>query len=214
MSSPTRRPFGKPARSPPRMPEVVRGRVRRDRDVQPEHVGVRRAGVVLEPPAGRRRSGSRSAGSRPDRHGCPSSRRGSGTRRGRGRAGARPARDAGRSAGTPRRRRGCSWFQLVLLAERDDHLVEERVAEPRDLHPGAGLRGLHLLVVEHARLAAARRTPDRRAPTSGSARRRRRLRAVLGQHRDRDLDRDRVDVQRLRRVDAGRRRQRDQVRGR
>ena len=37
-------------------------------------------------------------------------------------------------------------------------------------------------------------------------------RAVWREHRDRDLDRDRVDVERLRRVDAVRRRERDQVR--
>ena len=95
----------------------------------------------------------------------------------------------------------------VLLAERDDHLVEQRVAEPRDLHPRADLRcplslrmPIGLVEPSSTGRLAARAAPD--AEHRLRARRVGRHLAVPRQLRDRDLDRDRVHVQRAR---AGRR---------
>ena len=70
-SSNTRRPFGNPARSPPRMPLMFGVAARRDRHVEPQLVGEHRPGVVLEP--GDEPAGSRSAGSPPGRRGPSSS---------------------------------------------------------------------------------------------------------------------------------------------
>ena len=52
---------------------------------------------------------------------------------------------------------------LVLLAHRHDDLVEQRVAQARDLDPRARLGALVVGVVEQPRLAPARGAPDARA---------------------------------------------------
>ena len=97
----------------------------------------------------------------------------------------------------------------VLLAERDDHLVEQRVAQARDLHPWPGLRALVVGAVGDPHLAAAGCTPDAEhrlgaGHVFGN-------RVVGRQLADRDLDRDRVDVERLQGVHAGRHHRRNQV---
>ena len=109
--SKTRRPFGKPARSPPRMPLMFGLGRRRDRHVQPQHVGLGRAGEVLEA----RDQPGRDAGQQDRQQVGPVgrvARRGSGTRPGTAPAAAWPA-PAGRRTWRTRSRRparsGSSW---------------------------------------------------------------------------------------------------------
>ena len=202
-SSNTRRPFGNPAASPAQQAERVRiRRRRRDRDVQPHHVRLDRAGVVLEPrddPAG-------DPGEQ-DRHQVGplrlSARRGSGRRRGRGPAAASPAPGARRTSANFLSSAGCTRVPLVLLAHRHDDLVEQRVAEPGDLDPGPGLRRARPWPGRAAAPCAGSPRPRSPAPPwrcsgrSGPSRR--------GSVPDRHLDRDRVHVERRRRVDPHRR---------
>ena len=97
----------------------------------------------------------------------------------------------------------------ILAAQRDQHLVEQRVPETGHLNPRAGLGTLVVGGVHDPHLAATRRTPypEHRLGAHHVARNG----VVRGQFADRDLDRDRVDVQRLGRIDAGSGGGRDQV---
>ena len=102
------------------------------------------------------------------------------------------------------RRPDRSAFQRSFSPSGTIDLVEQRVAEPRDLHPRAGLRALcrcaSSIIRTLRRLAAA---PDAEHGRSSSSRPSGPMPSPVSS-RDRDLDRDRVDVQRLRRVDAQR----------
>ena len=87
---------------------------------------------------------------------------------------------------------GIAAVPLVLLVLADQHLVEQRVAQPRDLDPRPRLRALAVGVAPNLHLAPAGAGPDPDRGVGGGDV----LRdaAVSRQLRDRDLQRDRVHV--------------------
>ena len=92
---------------------------------------------------------------------------------------------------------------LVLLGERHEHLVEQRVAESRHLHVRPGVVAPSVIRIADAGLLSTRRRPHADA--------RRSRRGLGGRHTaggevgDRHLDRDAVHVGGRQRVHAGRR---------
>ena len=182
----------------------LRIRRRRNGHVQPKDIRVRCSGEVLEARHHARRDSGQQ--DRDEIRAILGDRQGWGRRPGTARAAAGKLRliHVLRELGV-----GTGWFDVpsVLLPERDDDLVEQRVAEPRDLHPWPASLAV----------AAWRRWPSR---TGGamSCRLQRlaepqmpstdfELVASVGSSRpssavDRDLDRDRMDVER---APAGRR---------
>jgi len=87
----------------------------------------------------------------------------------------------------------------VLLAQGDDHLVNQWVSEPRDLYPWSGSRDISL-AINHASLLPACRGPD----TDHGARISfiSRIRTIPGQLILGHLDRDGVNVESLRPIDS------------
>ena len=130
------------------------------------------------------------------------------------RAAASRARGAARRRRTGCRSNGESLVPVVLALHRDEHLVEQRVAETRHLRPRPDVRRVvpvvAALVVEvHALTRCRRPHADHRERLLRVGRRV----AVGRQQRHRDLQRDRVHVEILRRVHRHRAaRHRDEVR--
>ncbi len=104
---------------------------------------------------------------------------------------------------------GGSPFHLSFSAERNDHLVEQGVAEPRDLCPRTGLGALFVGGVRDPQLAAAGRAPD--AQDRFGAHDFARHASIGCESADRHLDRDRVDVEGPQSVHPGFRGRRNQV---
>src|SRR5207245_2145594 len=96
----------------------------------------------------------------------------------------------------------------VLLAQLDHDLVDQGLAEAAHLDPRPALYDPRILLPDRP-FAPARGGPD--ADHGAGVRGVRRVESVPGQVRLRDLDRDRVDVEAFRAVDAGRGGGRDQV---
>ena len=138
-SSKTRRPLGKPARSLPIRPRLLGfdGR-RRDRHVQPQQIGRDGSGDVLET----RDQTGRDAGEQNRVEVGPRSAGGDERRQVRERSrvqhveqtGQLRVVDIGPELGVSD---GALRVELVLLTERNDYLVHQRIAQPRNLHGGA-----------------------------------------------------------------------------
>ena len=140
---------------------------RRDREVEPEQVGLGGAGEVLEPGD----DPGRDAGEQDREQVGPRlgvGLRGSGTRPGRAPAAGRPARAWTRTARTALSSPRVEGVPPVLARHRDDDLVEQRVAEPGDLLPRTGPRSACRSSGPGPCSSAGWPTRTRRSPTSAS----------------------------------------------
>ena len=153
-SSPSRRPFGKPAMSPPSTPIRVGLERRRDRRVQPQHFRRPHAGRLIQ--SGNARQEDRDQILARRRRRLDAEQRDSSL----GTSGSSTKGSATASSA------GSSELNMSFDAARNDHFVHQRLAEARDLDRIA--LALRVAVLAHCWSTAGWPWTRRRSPRVGS----------------------------------------------